>query len=314
MRMEKRNKIQFIVFLLLLTATVTLYFLTLRSSTNSIDPSLFKIEHLERIDHIILESAKGKTDLRFREGKWKVNNEFDADKRLIDVLFATIEQAVPKRTISQSKSDSISKSVADLGTVVSFFEGEEVKKKFIAGGNPEKTQAYFQLPEGATYVMSIPGYRVYVSGIFEADANLFRDKRVFNFNWRNFKSLEATFSSEPKEDFKVSFKDKAFGIEGISAIDTTKLNDYLDAVSLLDVSEYLSKEQIVQNDSLLRTAPAFSVEVKDIAGRSYLLEVFSPSIGKTVVLGRIGKTDVVAFDRDNIAPLAKKKTYFIRRE
>jgi hypothetical protein len=312
--MEKKNKIRFAVLVVLLTSTIALAFLSRGDQNNAVDPSLFRIENLNKIDHVILESPKGKTELQFKDGKWKVNGEFDADKRLIDVLFATIEQAVPKREISSSKGDSIAKALSQSGTTVSFLEGHDVRKKFIAGGSTGKTQAYFQLPDGKTYVMVIPGYRVYVSGIFEAEGILFRDKRIFNFNWRNFRSLESRFPAEPKEDFIVSFKDRYFGIEGMTDIDTTKLNDYLDAVSLLDAREYLSTPQTSVYDSLLKTVPSFTVEVKDIASRSYLLEVFPPAKTKTTVLGRTGKGDLVLFDKESIARLAKKKAYFIRKD
>lgn len=312
--MEKKNKIRLAVLVVLTIVTIALVFLTQRDQKNAIDPTLFRVEQLDKIDHVILESSKGKTELRFKNGKWRVNGEFDADKRLIDVLFATIEQAVPKRELSTSHTDSIAKVLTQSGTVVSFLEGEEVMKKFIAGGNSEKTLAYFRLPEGGTYVMAIPGYRVYVSGIFEADEILFRDKRIFNFNWRNFRTLESKFPEDPAADFQVSFKDRYFGIEGIEAVDTTKLNDYLDAVSLLDAREYLTAPQAASYDSLLKAPPAFTVEVKDIASRSYLLEVFSPGKGQTTVIGRTEKGNVVAFDRESIARLAKKRGYFVRKD
>jgi len=308
--MEKKNKIRFVVLLMLLASTVSLFFISQREQGNAIDPALFKIEQLDKIDHITLESSQRKIDLKFKDGQWKVNNDFNADKRLIDVLFATIEQAVPKRQVS----DSISKTIAQSGTVVSFLEGDEVKRKFIAGGNPAKTQAYFRLPEGGSYAMVIPGYRVYVSGIFEADESIFRNKRIFNFNWRNFRTLQSRFPAEPDGDFQVSFKDQYFGIDGINEVDTTKLNDYLDAVSLLDAREYLPAQQVNRYDSLLKTLPAFTVEVKDIASRSYLLEIFPPGKGQPTVVGRTGTGDVVLFDREAIARLAKKKGYFVRKD
>lgn len=312
--MEKKNKMRLVVLLVLTAVTAVVFFLSRGEQKTAVDPNLFKVENLEKIDHVILESSKGKTELSFKDGKWKVNGDQDADKRLIDVLFATIEQAIPKRQIGTSKSDSLSKELTKTGTAVSFLEGNAVKSKFVAGGNPEKTQAYFQLPDGNTYVMAIPGYRVYVSGIFEADESLFRDKRIFNFNWRNFKSLESKFPAEPKENFTVSFKDRYFGIEGISEVDTTKLNDYLDAVSLLDAREYVSSQLQTRYDSLLKTTPAFTVEVKDIASRLYQLEVFPPQKGKPNVVGRTGSGSVVLFDRESIGRLAKKKGYFVRKD
>jgi len=298
--------------IVLLGCTIGLFFFTMEKQSGAIDQTLFRIEQLDKIDHVLLESGAKKTELQFTDGKWKVNGAYDADKRLIDVLFATIEQAVPKREIS--KSDSISKIVTAKGTTVSFLEGDQVVQKFVAGGNAAKTQGYFQLPDGSTYAMSIPGYRVYVSGIFEADETLFRDKRVFNFNWRNFKSLEAKFPTEPKENFQVLFKEGFFGIDGMNEVDTTKLNDYLDAVSLLDANEFVSNEKRAAYDSLLNTIPAFSIEVKDVAARSYNLDVFAPQKGKSTAVARTGKGDILILSGESLSRIAKKKQYFARNK
>jgi hypothetical protein len=307
--MEKKNKRQFILLIALLITTISLLFFIRRNQNSVIDPSLFKVEQLDKIDHVLLESGTHKTELIHTGGKWKVNR-YDADKRLIDVLFATVEQAIPKREI-KSKSDSIGETLRHTGTIVSFIQGNDVVKKFIAGGNAQKTQAYFQLPNGGTYIMSIPGYRVYVSGIFEADENMFRDKRVFNFNWRNFKTLEVTIPSDPSANFHVSFRDGYFGIDEITQVDTTRLNDYLDAVSLLDVHEYLSLQQIELHKRMIEAGPAFKIEVKDVASRSYELEIFAPSKESTFIVGRIDKKDMVVFNQADINRIARKKPYFM---
>jgi hypothetical protein len=69
--------------------------------------------------------------------------------------------------VAESLRDSIAAVLDTNGVVVKLYEGDNLLKEFIAGGNATKTQAYFKYPEEEdSYVMVIPGYRVYAAGIF----------------------------------------------------------------------------------------------------------------------------------------------------
>ncbi len=310
MNIEKKNKIRLSVLILLVLATGGLIFYMQEPEAALIDPALFKVNGIDKIDRVIMESKNGRIDLHYNGSRWSVNKEMDADKQLIDVLFATVEQAIPKREVGVKMIDQVNQQLANAGVTVSWMEGDAVKKKFVVGGNAQKTEAYFQLPDGKSYIMAIPGYRVYVSGIFEIEEGMWRDKRVFNFNWPNFRGLEVRFPSAPAENYKILIKNAQFHIEGISKVDTTKVNEYLDGAFQLNAKEFLSAQKRAPYDSILKTAPAFVVEVKDIANRTYLLEVYPPQAGQQDVLGRIGGSEVAVFERNTIIPLARRRNYF----
>lgn len=313
MEIEKKNKLRLAVLVLLVLASGGLLFYMQKPEADLIDPSLFKIEGMDKIDRVVMESRKGRIDLHFNGSRWSVNNEMDADQQLIDVLFATLEQARPKREVGKSTIGQVNQQLSNSGVTISWMEGDVLKKKFVAGGNEQKTEAYFQQPDGKSYVMTIPGYRVYVSGIFEIEEGMWRDKRVFNFNWRNFKTLSVKFPAEPKEDYLVSLKGSFFGIDGMAKVDTTRLNDYLDAVSLLNAKEFLSASKRIPYDSLLQKKPSFIIEVKDIADRTYSLELFPPQPGNPDIVGRVQRSEVAVFERNTIIPLAKKRNYFLQK-
>src|SRR5690349_16441857 len=107
------------------------------------------------------------------EGKEKT----DCGRNLISVLFCTIQQTWPKRKVTSQIEESIKTQVKNNGVKVSLFAGQSLEKTFYAGGNANKTQAYFIDTEtDEIYIMEIPGYRVYVSGILELDESGWRDK------------------------------------------------------------------------------------------------------------------------------------------
>src|SRR6478609_4042901 len=311
---EKRNKRLLVSFVCLALLSAAFYFLGNASSGIEVDTTLFKLDEEANVNRVVLESSEGKVNLDFNGTRWQVNKNYEADRQLIKLLFATLEKAVPKRPVSNSQLDSVNSMISRKGVTVSLYEDEKLIQSFRAGGNDKKSEAYFQQSAGQpAYLMSIPGYRLYVSYILELDENGWRDKRIFNFNWRNFKNLNMLVPRDPSQNFEVSFKDQFFGISGISVVDTTKLNDYLDAVSLLNADQFIKPGFSDLYDSLLRTPASFRIEVKDIADKTYSLDIFPPVKNDPFVVGRLDESQSVLFNRNNILPIARKKNFFVSR-
>jgi hypothetical protein len=307
--MQKRNK----VLLISLTAMLALIiFLSWRNTSADhveIDKDIFLLEDYKTIDNVILESTGRKVDLKFNGTRWKVNEQHPADRNLISVLFATLEQAKAKRKISPSNKDSLQRVIQNNGVKISLFAGQSLQQEFYAGGNDAKTQAWFYDPASQeSYVMEIPGYRVYVSGIFELDENGWRDKYVFNFNWRNFSGLEVKFPSKPSENFKVGISKDFFGIEGLDA-DTAKLNTFLDNVSLLTVDRYVSDSML--RDSLQRVRPQLEIVVKDIANKEYALSIFA-SVNPEIA-GLVPENQLAYFNARKIQAIVRPRSFFKKR-
>lgn len=308
---KNRNKRKFILLAVLTTVTVLVFWWIQPENRLDINQELFQVEDLSTITRVDLSSDSASISLTYDGGRWLVNDSLNADGNMIRVLFATLQQALPKRGVAASRRDSIFSALEQTGVNVSLYEGDQLRKQFIAGGNPEKTLAYFGDPESReVYVMTIPGYRVYVSGVLELGAEGWRDKFVFNFNWRNFKSLQVRFPETPSESFTVSMQNDFFGIEGMADADTAKLNKFLDDLSLLTVDEYLPEP--VLTDSLRNASSKLDLVVADIGNRTYRLRLFyvDDSGG---VLGLLQDVQAAFFYRRKIEPLIKRKSFFRKK-
>jgi hypothetical protein len=274
---------------------------------------LFRVTDQTKIDRFILKNKNEEIELHFNGSKWMVNNSFEADRQLIQVFFATLLQAEPRRPVAQKLKDAIHQQIKSSGTEVRLYEGEKLMKQFMVAGNDRKSETFYELSgEGSPYLVTIPGYRVYVGAIFELTSSDWRDKRIFNFNWQNFKRLTATFQGNEKENFAVSYQNKFFGLEGNPKADTTKLNDYLDAVSLVQAIRYLPKTERAKYDSMLATSPYYTIEVSDIANRSYRLDIYQTNGQDAAVLGKLGDGEAVLISREDLIRLDRKKSHFTR--
>lgn len=307
--MQKKRNIQLLISLAVFVAATLITFYLLHADREAVvDKNIFRLEDFTKIDQVVL-TKEGKTiTLNFDGVRWKVNDRL-ADRSMIDVLFATLQQVEPRRPVGESIRDSIKTILDKQGVKVSLFQGGELRKEFLAGGNSTKTQAYFNYPdEEESYVMVIPGYRVYASGIFELEENGWKDKYVFNFNWKNFQRLKSSFPAHPDHDFEVAMGDDYFEIKGLAAIDTTKLNDFLDAVSLLSVDEYMDTDK----DTLTSSQPYQEILVSDVSGKTYSLSLYETA-NPSEVLAIIGGTQRARLSRQKVAGLFRNKKWFIKK-
>lgn len=302
---EKRNKVLLILLMVLLTCIAAVLFTMQQGEVKFEQKDIFKIEDLKAIDKVVLRGKDDTVQLSFSGSRWMVNGTEPADRDMVDVLFATLLQAEAKRPVAESKNDSLIQMLQQSGVEVNLFEREELVQRFIAGGNGKKSEAYFIDDSRQAYVMHIPGYRVYVSGVFELSESDWRDKYVFAFNWTNFKNLAVKFHTKPKDGFNVKMLDDYFGIDGIQT-DTTRLNDFLDAVSLLTVDQYSN------SDSLEDKTPFLTITVSDIADRQYSLAIFEVSdAGKTACL--VNEKQVAWIDNRKLARLMRNRDFFQKR-
>ena len=271
-----------------------------------IDENAFAVVETEKVNRVTLTRATDTVSLVYDGSRWSVNGR-DADVQMIKVLMATLRQARPHRPVATRITDTVKVQLARRGTRVSVEQSDGQRLSFVAGGNRGKTEAWFMNEgEEQPYIMIIPGYRVYVSGIFELDEGGWRNKRIFDFNWRNFKSLTASYPKEPASGFTVEMKQRYFGITGLDPVDTTKLNDYLDAVSLL-----LAKRFVSASDTVGRGAAVARLEIFDIADRRYALDLFAPKGEEPEAFGRLGDGQWVAFDRADVAAIVRRKGWFV---
>ena len=289
--------------------TAIVFYLSKTNGAVSVNPSMFKGFDFKSIDQVVLESKKGRVDLKFNGTKWKVNNQFDADQSMVEVLFATLQQAEPKRPLAADIQDSVSAMLKQQGVKISVVSAGQPALTFYAGGNAQKTQAYFATigDDPKSYLVTIPGYRVYASGIFEVPEKDWKNKYVFGFNWRNFQRLEAEFPDQRANNFEVEPNDSYFSVAGLVSIDTAKLNTFLDDVSLLTVDTYLDQ---ASEDSISQSSPIMLLKVKDIGQRVYTLELFWPNSSDAAIPGLINGIQWALFHPAKIRSIQKSKSFF----
>ena len=305
----RKNKISALSLIVLTTITIAIYFAYSRPAAFA-DRDIFIPEDVAAIDQIVLKSPSRTVKLNYDGSGWKVNDHHRADQNMVRVLFATLAQNEAKRPVAKFMRDSLSELLEKSGVEVSLYADSTLIKNFLAGGNKTKTQAYFKdLSSGEIFVMVIPGYRVYVAGIYELDESGFRDKRVFTFSWRNFRNLTAIFPARSADNFKVVLDENYFTIEGVNPVDTTRLNQFGDDLAMLSAERILSDEKIA--DSLSAIVPAMEIIIEDIADRKYDLQLFYNPERKQIM--GLKEREVLYFNPQQIRSILRPKSFFVKQ-
>jgi hypothetical protein len=269
---EKKNRILLATLALLIGAVFASFILLRNKDGFKVDKGLYSKTDLNTVEKVELSSGSGNVVLELKGGRWLVNDAFQADRNMLEVLFATLKQVEAKRALATSQRDSIRKELMSKGTTVSLYSGGELVERFIAGGNLSRTQAYFMREDGTgPHLVVIPGYRVFVTGVFELSAGEWREKLIFDFNWRNFRSLQATFRN-PAGNFQVEMQKGLVSVKDVVETDTARLNTFLDQISLLRVEAYVNTDKKL--DSLGRTLPLAGFTISDIGDRTFFLKVY----------------------------------------
>jgi Domain of unknown function (DUF4340) len=309
--MQQKRNVRLLISLVVLTASVLLISLLGYRPNNEVDRELFKVADQAQIDKVIFESDSSKIELKFNGTRWWVNDK-EADRQLIKVFFATILQAEPKRKVSGAALDSVKKHVAEK-TKLTLWVSDQVAKEFFVAGNSTKSETYFSFDGNDWYVVTIPGYRVYVASIFDLGENDWRDKRIFNFNWQNFKSLKAHFPQQPNQDFTISFANKLFGIEEIAVADTTRLSNYLESIFNLQAERILAPEEAKKYDSLFAAEPFLQIEIQDISMKAFRLKIYS-SLGKSKLVVAKMNEEPILVQTQLAASVMRRREYFVLQE
>jgi hypothetical protein len=119
-----------------------------------------------------------------------------------------------------------------------------------------------------------------------------------------------SFSKKPSDDFVVAMDDSYFSVQGLTQVDTTKLNDFLNNVSLLTVDDYIAPNPSF--DSLAKVGPLVTILVKDIARKEYLLQLYPPGSKSKQYPGLINGTQWALFQENKITGIVRPRNFFTK--
>ena len=187
--------------------------------------------------------------------------------------------------------------------VIEIIDQEQIRLQLAT--NATGTKTYF-VNEGVASEVAVPGYRDNVIDLFTLHPDQWRDRVVFDGNWRTIQQVHVSFAgSEPS--FNVRFDDKFFLINGESPSDSTAVINYLNQFEYFQANEMISSGRFTNFDSLSQTEPFATVTIDDIKGEKPVgFDVFPALNGQGFHLLMKNQSELMVLDAGRVARMLQK--------
>ncbi|MDQ3536087.1 MAG: hypothetical protein M3421_10730 [Bacteroidota bacterium] len=311
--LRKRSIFLFIVLIALMGVTLVLSTIEEQNQGVYENEKAFAIEDVSRIDRIIMEGADINNELIKDKGIWRIQNQYEADPAMAQVLLQALNEVRIKRPVPGNHSRRISNDLANKGIKVMVYEEDRLISSFLAGGDMEKRESYFAdiNKDEEPMIVYIPGYDNYVSGIFELKESDWRNRVVFQSNWTSLQNVKVTYPNEPYNDFEIVFEDDFFHMPDVEQVDTAKMMAYIELYNYVEAENYISKEKFPKIDSLLKTSPFIKIEIKDLnSKKDNSLQLFKPVNTDQTLLGIVGNEQMAVVKYPKVQNLIKRRSDF----
>ncbi len=310
---NKKNIKLLLVLVGLSVLTAFIYLYDGSANNGNFNPNKFMVADTAAVNKVVLKKGAVTNILTEKSGDWTVNGKYPADPNLGKLVKAVLKLAVVKRKAPKSSMKKISEQLKSDDVLVEVYGDDAIITSFYAGGNDNKTTSYFmEVGEEQPYIMAIPGYSSYISGIFAFDESGWRDKTIFSTFWQVVVSLSVDFPSNPQHSFEMKRENNFLTVGGIKNMDTAKVVNYVRMYERFTAVRFIQAGTSSVYDSLLGGTPVATVTLKDIdLSKSRTLEIYPFAEADNNVLGLIKKENqMVLIQKNKVFGLLQQKGFF----
>ncbi|MCK4750882.1 MAG: hypothetical protein KAT15_27680, partial [Bacteroidales bacterium] len=176
---KNRNIVLIILLFALIVLSLYLNSRGIRSKRLTLEDTHFSVLDTTRIEKVVIQSEDISNSLVRNDGKWSINDKYNVDPSMRTVLLTLLNRVRPQRPVPRNMLSEIKDQLTKSGTKVEIFSSDGLLQIYLAGGNGISVS--YLMKEGEDpYIVHLPGYDSYVSGIFEVSENDWRDRFVFS--------------------------------------------------------------------------------------------------------------------------------------
>ena len=306
--MRVRNIVLLGISLLLIILNLWLFNLKPALVSLNFDPDLFMIRDTTQIEKFQFHSKILDHYFSRQEG-WKINNKFPSDPNLRKMLFTVSKRVKVSRALTGNEKDQLLKRNEEMGTSVTLtVDGYE--RSYSVVGNANKTKTYF-IENQEVYQVDIPGYQDFIASIYELKRDQWRNRLVFNGNWRTIQNMEVIYPEKLDKNLLIRFKKTFYEVDGLTQIDSSAVVAYLNQFEYMQANERISIGFSPAYDSLVQTPPEIIISISDIKYKLPIeIRIFPQLPGQNIRLIMDQDDELMVFESKRILPYFKSRLDF----
>jgi|TARA_B110001452_G_scaffold225842_1_gene199969 hypothetical protein len=306
--MRVRNIVLLGISLLLIILNLWLFNLKPALVSLNFDPDLFMIRDTTQIEKFQFHSKILDHYFSRQEG-WKINNKFPSDPNLRKMLFTVSKRVKVSRALTGNEKEQLLKRNEEMGTsVILTVDGDE--RSYSVVGNANKTKTYF-IENQEVYQVDIPGYQDFLASIYELKRDQWRDRLVFNGNWRTIQKMEVIYPEKSDKNLLIRFKETFYEVDDLTQIDSSAVVAYLNQFEYMQANERISFGFSPAYDSLAQTPPEVIISLLDIKYKlPREIRIFPQLPGQNIRLIMDQDDELMIFESKRILPYFKSRLDF----
>lgn len=261
-----------------------------------VDKNLFTVADTAALEKIILRQPGGVVQtLEKRNDYWLLNGEHAADPAIMRLMLSMLNQVQVKRPVARTQQEEVLNTLEEQGVEVELVGA--TPGSFVVGGRPDDRISYFATEEEA-YVMELPGYSSYISGLFYLTQSDLRNKLITTLNSLNFQALDVEYPGDTAENVRIRFENNMLGVADVARPDSSILFQYMMIFEPLQISGYYTRGEDPVYDSLLQTPPLAIFKMRTVGNaEGVTLQLYPKLPGKPFRLGYLPqKEEAVLLD------------------
>lgn len=268
------------------------------------------------------------------DGKWIINDTFQANKEVVDLLLETFATLDVKYPVSNAATENIIKSLSvnsvkteiyqkvyriNLFNRIKLFPREKLTRTYYVGSETMDKMGSFLIMEGSKqpYVVSIPGLRGFISTRYTTNIMNWRNRNLLNMKLNDIKQISLIYPDSPTESFiLVNNNNKSISLfthphkKQIHDFDTLKAIQYFNNFKDLNCEAVRNDFSQAMVDSLNSQKPYFSLEIVDFNNKAIELKAWKRKAAPGAI--NIDDGSDLEFDPDRMhATLSTTKDVYV---
>ncbi len=262
---------QLLIAIIVLLVLFSIYFAFFRNRMAYDEKMEITLQDTNLISGIRIIEDSNEVNITKIENKWLVNGVYNANEFAIKRLFRIFKNLEITTLLPKNEHDSFINQLEKNGISIRFFSDKTLKATYIIGNYDEiRNSTILMTVEKLPIYASAPGLATDIRKFVEADPLFWRNKRIFQFESNEIKSISFFDFKKPNNSFQIEIQDEDYLVFDQNhkpfEFNKEKVLRYLSYFKNIEFESVAVEPTNEKIDSILKQQGNYLIKVKSING------------------------------------------------
>ncbi|MBK8658213.1 MAG: hypothetical protein IPN22_04900 [Bacteroidetes bacterium] len=242
---------------------------------------------------LLLDNKGGKLELAKKDGRWMVNNKYEAREELIKYLMEALTRIASLAPVPNNAHDNVVRDIMNEHIKVQLYDAQQqlIKSYWVGDASLDNRGTYMLMemdgqPAARPHIAYLPGYQGYITPRFNTDEEVWRSRKIFSDPAAQITELTVQYFAAPEKSFhiqrtpvdslQVNPLEPAYSIQ--APYEQKYVQQYLDFYTSISMEAF--DNTYSGRDSLLSTTPYCRLSLTNKNGEKKEVNLYRMPINK----------------------------------